>query len=173
MITNTSDLGSHDLWQEESLVSDVKKKIDLKELEITKDGIRIKYLRFNKGRQEECYFPQRGEVSNNYSDKIEEYLTEIALGLLEACGLEDHAWNNPELGVDRIKFGKDSDGIVISAKISTRNELLNKGQRFTTPRIEEGVLRDYSIYMQVELLKDELSEFYNGKTKVEQFALAL
>ncbi len=181
--------------------------LEIKELEVTDKGIRLKYERFNQARKsgggvpkaetvgspdhvprrphklieqeavkEEGFYPKRGECSANYSDRINSNLKLIAQELLTICGLNPEIWDNQYLAIAKINFFEveDKNGLLtmaISAKIKSRNELLNAPQAFSVPKISQDVLLESNLKSAIAELILDLKDFYYGKVKYEQTSL--
>lgn len=150
--------------------------LEIKELEVTDKGIRLKYERFNQTVKEEGFYPKRGECSANYSDRIDSNLKLIAKELLTICGLSPEIWDNQYLAIAKISFfeTENENGLrtmAISAKIKSRNELLNAPQAFSVPKIYQDVLLESNLKSAIAELILDLKDFYYGKVKYEQTSL--
>ena len=151
-------------------------KIEIKELENTPLGIRLKYERYHQGRKEEGFYPKKGEVSNNFSNRISDDLLLIAQGLLTVFGLDRDVWDNSSLFITKICFfypeaNNGLDTLEITVKLEVKNHLLGKKQSFSIPRITEDILLENNLKSTVIHLLSELQDFYFGKVKLEQTSL--
>lgn len=151
-------------------------RLEIKRLEVTPKGIRIKYERFNQARKEEGLYPKKGEVSSLYNENIHLNLSLIAQSLLGICGLQPDVWDNEHLKLERLNFFDDQQkngliAIAISGKIKGRNELLGLNQSFSVPKISSDVIIENNLKLAVSQLLEDLQGFYHGDTKYQQTSL--